>query len=127
MVRWVKENLNPKGKHVGDCVVRAIAKAAHISWDEAYSALSVQGYKEKDLPSANTVWGKYLKSIGFKRYVIPETCPDCYTVEQFCADHPAGTFVLALQSHVVAVQDGQYYDSWDSGQEPPIYYWERSD
>lgn len=127
MVRWVKGNLNPKGKHVGDCVVRAIAKAANISWDEAYSALSVQGYKEKDLPSANTVWGKYLKSIGFKRYVIPETCPDCYTVEQFCADHPVGTFVLALQSHVVAVQDGQYYDSWDSGQEPPIYYWERSD
>lgn len=127
MSLWVNENLNPLGKHVGDCVVRAVAKATGISWDEAYTALTVQGYKDKDLLSANTVWGKYLQSIGFRRKVVPESCTECYTVEQFCADHPNGTYVLALQSHVVAAVDGQYFDSWPSGQEPLLFFWERTE
>lgn len=127
MSRWINENLNPLGKCVGDCVVRAIAKATNVSWDDAYTALTVQGYKDKDLLSANTVWGKYLQSIGFKRQVIPDSCPDCYTVEQFCADHPDGTYVLALQSHVVAAIDGHFYDSWPSGQEPLVFFWERTE
>ena len=25
--------------------------------------------------------------------------------------------------HVVAVEDGNYYDIWDSGDEVPTYYW----
>lgn len=124
---WVQENLNPKGKHVGDCVIRAIAKAAGVSWDDAYSVLALQGYAEKDLLSANTVWGKYLHQLGFRRHTVPDTCPDCYTVERFCTDHPAGTYVLALQSHVVTVISGRYFDTWDSGQEPLLYYWERTD
>jgi len=33
-----------------------------------------------DMPSANRVWMAYLKKIGFKKYLIPDTCPDCYTV-----------------------------------------------
>lgn len=127
MSRWVNKNLNPRGKHVGDCVVRSVAKACRKTWDEAYTALTVQGFADKDLPSSNLVWGNYLKSEGFKRYAVPDTCPDCYTVEQFCEEHPAGTYVLALQSHVVVAVDGQYWDSWDSGQEPLIYYWERNE
>lgn len=127
MGRWVNENLNPYGKHVGDCVIRAISKACGKSWDDTYTALSVQGYKEKDLPSSNSVWGKYLLSEGFKRHAVPEICPECYTVEQFCTDHQNGRYVLALQSHVVAAVDGCYIDSWDSGQEQLIFYWERTE
>lgn len=123
MARWINENLNPRGKHVGDCVVRAIAKATGQSWDDTYTALCLQGYQDKDLLSSNSVWGRYLQSIGFQRRIAPDAC----TVEQFCADHPSGTYVLALQSHVVAAISGCYIDSWDSGQEPLIYYWERHD
>lgn len=32
---------------------------------------------------------------------------------------------ILIDGHVVCVQDGYYYDSWDSGNEIPIYYWER--
>lgn len=126
-MRWVNENLNPLGKQVGDCTVRAIAKATGKTWEEVYLGLSVEGYGMKDLPSSNAVWSKYLKRLGYKRRIMPDTCPDCYTVEAFCEDHPDGTYILALPSHVVCSIDGKYIDSWDSGQESIIFYWERSE
>lgn len=85
------------------------------------------GLAMADMPSANNVLSAYLRKRGFRRYVIPDSCPDCYTVHDFAADHPRGCYVLALNGHVVAVEDGHYFDSWDSGAEIPIYYWHRED
>ena len=78
-----------------------------------------------DMPSANRVWGEYLREIGYVRRIIPDTCPNCYTVRDFCMEHPIGRYILGTGEHVVAVVDGYYYDSWDSGNEIPIYYFER--
>ena len=78
-----------------------------------------------DMPSANRVWGEFLKTKGFLKYQIPDTCPICYTIRDFCFDHPQGTYVVGTGEHVVAVVNGNYYDSWDSGNEIPIYYFER--
>lgn len=122
---WIKYNANPAGKRVGDCTVRAISKATDQEWEAAYSALTVEGFLLCDMPSANHVWGAYLRRKGFKRNIIPDACPDCYTVEDFCRDNPKGVYILALPSHVIAVIDGDYYDTWDSGGEVPIYFWER--
>ena len=80
-----------------------------------------------DLPNANSVWGAYLRSLGFTRNVIPDTCPDCYTVAEFCNDHRSGKYVIALNGHVVCCKDGDYYDSWDSGNERPVYYWSKEE
>ena len=54
-------NPNPEGKQVGDCTVRAIAKATGKGWDETYVGLCLQGLKMGDMPSANSVWGAYLR------------------------------------------------------------------
>ena len=116
-------NSNPLGRSTGDCVIRAITKATNMSWNSVYRILLSLAYKEKDMPSANYVWGKLLKLFGYKKYIIPDSCPDCYTVRDFCYDHPFGKYILATGSHVVTVIDGNYYDSWDSGNEVPIYYW----
>jgi hypothetical protein len=32
-------------------------------------------------------------------------------------------YILALGSHVVAVINGKYHDTWDCGEEEVIYYW----
>jgi hypothetical protein len=124
---WKKYNANPLGKQVGDCTVRAISKVTQQSWEDAYTGMSVYGFMLCDMPSANCVWGAYLKSNGFARHIIPDTCPDCYTVADFCADHPTGTYLLALSGHVVAVENGDYFDSFNSGGEIVIYYWQRKD
>lgn len=122
---WIKYNPNPQKRSVGDCTVRAVTKATGQSWEEAYSGMSIQGFIFADMPSANNVWGSYLKRNGFTRNIIPNTCPDCYTAEDFCKDHPEGTFVLAFDGHVATVQDGDLYDSWDSSMEVPIYYFSK--
>ena len=120
---YVMFNPNPDGDYVGDCVIRAISKVTGNDWDGTYVLLAVMGFAMKDMPSANRVWGAYLRGQGFVRNVIPNTCPDCYTIRDFCEDYPNGTFLLATGTHVVAVVDGDYYDSWDSGDEVPIYFW----
>lgn len=119
-------NPNPSRNRVGDCAVRAICKATGKEWDSVYAALTAYGYISKDMPSANHVWGRYLRDIGFHRRLIDENL-DNYTVEDFCRDYPEGTYILALDGHVVCAVDGFYYDSWDSGQEIPVFYWTRGD
>lgn len=122
---FIEYNPNPKQNIVGDCTVRAIAKLMGTDWDTVYAGLASEGYALKDMPSSNEVWSTYLKEYGYKRHTLPDTCPDCYTVEEFCADHPQGTFLLATGTHVVTVADGNYYDSWDSGCEVPLYYFSK--
>ena len=80
-----------------------------------------------DMPSSNGVWGAVLRQHGFYREAIPNTCPDCYTAADFCHDHPKGIYVLGFGNHVATVIDGVIYDSWDSSQEVPQYYWYRKD
>jgi len=57
--------------------------------------------------------------------VIPNECPDCYTAEDFCREHPTGTYILGFGGHVATVIDGNIYDSWDSSRMIPIYYWHK--
>lgn len=118
-------NPNPSNLSVGDCTIRAISKLISKDWQQTYLNLVVQGYIMSDLPSANRVWGSYLESLNFERKLIPNTCPNCYTVVDFCREHPIGKFLLATGEHVIAIIDGDYYDSWDSGREVPLYYYER--
>lgn len=122
---YVFYNPNPNGIKVGDCVIRGLTKLLSISWDDAYIKVMLKGFELKDMPSGNHVWGSYLKSIGYERIAVPNTCPECYTVEAFCNDHPDGKFLLCTGEHVVAVENGNYYDAWDSGNEMIIYYWRK--
>lgn len=116
-------NPNPKNARVGDCVIRALSIATRKSWEDIYTALAVYGFMLCDMPSSNAVWGAYLKDQGYERNVVTDTCPDCYTVRDFCRDNPNGIFILGTGTHAVAVVNGNYCDTWDSGDEVPIYYW----
>lgn len=120
---WVEYNPNPVGRQVGDCAVRAIAKALNIDWESAYALIAKNGYLMGDMPSSDSVWGATLRQNGFSRYVIPNTCPDCYTADDFCRDHQKGIYVLGFGGHTATVVDGNLYDSWDSSNEIPQFYW----
>ena len=124
---FIFDNPNPNNALVGDCVIRAIAIALNKKWDDVYIDLSTNGFLLRDMPSSNRVWGDYLKSNGYKSYMIPNTCPYCYTIKDFCNDYPQGVYILATGSHVIAVINGDYYDTWDSGNETPIYYFKKED
>lgn len=123
MSSWIYYNPSPTARNVGDCSVRAIAKALNTDWETAYALTALNGYLMGDMPSSDSVWGAVLRQHGFYRDAIPNTCPDCYTAEDFCRDHQQGTYVLAFGGHVATVQDGRLFDSWDSSREIPQFYW----
>lgn len=126
MPGFAEYNPNPEGRSVGDCTVRAISKALGQSWEQTYVGLALEGFFRGDLPNADSVWGPYLRRHGFVRRMLPDDCPDGYTVAEFATDNPQGTYILSMPGrHVVAVVDGSYYDSWQSGEEVPVYYWAR--
>ena len=122
---WVRCNPNPLGKQANDCVVRAIAVATERSWGEVYQDLCRMGRRECDMPSSNSVWGLYLQEMGFRQFLLPESCPRCVTVWACCDRYPMGTYIIGTGDHAVCVIDGCYYDSFDSGDEVPSYFWMR--
>ena len=124
---WIKYNPNPTGRNVGDCAVRAIAKALDVDWETAYIMIVKNGYQMGDMPSSDSVWGAVLRQNGFYRKAIPNKCPDCYTARDFAADNPEGTFVLGFGGHVATIKNGNLYDSWDSSECIPVYVWYRKE
>ena len=120
---WKAFNENPTGRNVDDCAVRAVSVALGVNWERAYALMAVAGFSMGDMPNSNSVWGAVLRQHSFKRVSIPNTCPDCYTAGDFARDHPHGVYVLGFGTHVATVKDGVLYDSWDSSNEIPQYYW----
>ena len=122
---YVYWNNNPNGIHIGDCVVRAISAALNQSWERTYIDLCVEGFTFRDMPNANAVWDSYLRYKGYKRYIIPDTCPNCYTIAQFAEDYPHGIYIVATGTHVVCVKNGNILDNWDSSDQIPTYYYSK--
>lgn len=124
---FIEYNPNPTGRKVGDCAVRAVAKALGVDWEMAYVLIASNGFAMGDMPSSNSVWGAVLRQNGFYKMAIPDSCPDCYTFEDFARENPNGIFVLGTGSHVATVIDGDLYDAWDSSKEIPVFVWFRKD
>lgn len=116
---------NPAGATTIDCTVRALTKALDLPWDDAYLLLVSAGYDLKLMPTSASLWGYVLHQKGWKRHVVPDTCPYCYRFRDFVRDHPEGRYVLASGDHVAAVVDGVLFDSWNSEDEILQMYWSR--
>lgn len=117
-------NANPFNNRKSDCVVRAISLLTDESWDDIYIDLSLQGFLSKDIMTANNVWGDYLKQRGYSKFVCMSDY-DCPTIAEFSEEFSKGKYLACTGSHVVAVVDGTYYDTWDSGDEIVDYYWRK--
>lgn len=121
---YVYYNPNPTGRaSVGDCSVRAVAKALNTSWENAFWKIALNAFYMGDVMSSNAVWGAVLREHGFHREGLPNLCPDCYTAEDFCRDNPKGIYVLGFGNHVATVINGTLFDSWNSSLEVPQYFW----
>lgn len=116
-------NPNPVRNNTRDCAVRAVAKALDISWEDSFAKIASMAFAMGQTMDYDPVWGAVLRQNGFYRDHIDNTCPDCYTIRDFCRDNPKGTFVLGTGSHVATVRDGVLYDISDTSDEIPIYFW----
>ena len=120
-------NPNPFQRHIDDCTQRALSKALGVDWDTAHVILDSiaidKGYTSDD----KAVFWEALRKNGFEREAIPNTCPECYTAEDFANEHFKGTYVLAFGNHVVTVIDGVIYDTWDSRKMIPFFHWHKKE
>lgn len=119
---YIYANMNPIKRNTNDCVIRALALILGEPWEDIYMDLAYEGLSLYDMMEANSTWGNYLKRRGYVQAVLPNTCPLCYTLRDFCRDYPYGSYIVATGSHVIAVKDSDYYDTSDSGSEIVTYY-----
>lgn len=128
MSRYEYYNPNPiRFDPVGDCAVRAVAKALDVDWETAHVMLDYTAYIMGDVSSSNAVIAALMRKHGFYIATLPDECPDCYTADEFANDHQTGVYMLGFGNHVATVVDGVLYDAWDSSDLIPLYYFYRKD
>ena len=64
-------NVNPKNKINGDCVIRAIANAMNKTWDEVNEDLFKYSVKYKTVLNDKHTFEKYLKDNNWVKYNQP--------------------------------------------------------
>lgn len=117
-VYYQPNELDLKDKY-GDCTVRALSKALGVTWAEAFEAMIPICRREQTTNIFNVPAKKradLLNELGFTYTGISNkrgTKRPC--VDSFAKAHPKGTYIVTVAHHVVAVVDGKYYDTWDSG------------
>ena len=124
---FIEYNINPCDKRTIDCTVRALSVLFNEDWNSVYIQLCILGYDMCDMPSSKTVINQYMRGRGYFRHVCPDKYPFCQTVREFANENPNGTYLLATDSHVVPVINGDYIDTWDSGNEVPMFYWKKGE
>lgn len=125
-MEYIYYNPNPLNKNsAGDCTVRAISKAMNWDWGKTYAALCTYGMMMGDMPSSNSVWGSFLLDNGFEEHSLMRKCKTCYSLSDFCSDFPQGVYVVGTDNHAVTVIDGNIYDSFDSRDTNPTYYFQK--
>jgi hypothetical protein len=113
--KWIKYNPNPQNRNTGDCSIRAYCKVEGIDWNDAYDMATKLGKEMSMICDDHKVVDKILTENFGYTYVKGEKGAKKKTVNEFAIEHPEGTYIGWVSKHVVAIVNGYYYDSWDSG------------
>ena len=121
-------NAHPKGLFVGDCVKRAISKAANMDYKEVQKMLNdykkISGAKKFNELHKN-VEPILEKILNGKRMSFPaEKGKPRMNGERFCDCYPQGRYVLQMANHLTACVDGVIYDTWDCSEKCVYKAWQ---
>lgn len=114
-------NLNPKNIKTGDCVIRAIACALDISWDEASDLLYHNAKKCYCEMSEFTCYSRMLDNMPFLERISVSSNE---LVSDFINNHKYGTFLVRMDGHLTCVKNGYIYDIWNCSNEEITAVWE---
>lgn len=121
---YIYRNLNPKGKKVGDCVIRAVALATGIEYRKVFFELCKLADQLCDMPNSTDVFGKYLVDHGFTKavYKVPKGSKRD-TVESLVAKHKKDILVIRVAGHTTCGYHGNIVDIWDCSDCAVYTYW----
>lgn len=123
---YIKENINPKKRKVGDCSTRALAKVLDILYNDAlkeqYEAACETSYGITDSDLMDVILVKYgFTKISMGRLKKGEKRPTVADVAKLTSTGKRA--VCNVASHYVACRDGNSYDIWDSSTKSCYNYW----
>lgn len=100
----------------GDCVIRAFAIAADLTWLQAFDYLCGYARETYGTPSCHTTYEPAFERFGFRPCHLKavKAGKKRMTTEDFCKSHPKGRYILRLANHLTAVVDGVNYDTWNT-------------
>lgn len=116
-----QENPHPQGKRVGDCVKRAIVIASGINYHDIAIMLNrfrtTSGCKKYN---SSDNWKQFVEEVLLGRKnkgdMQHEFYGHRYTVDDWAKWWDNDTCILRCSKHIVATKNGDYYDTWDSGE-----------
>lgn len=113
---YVFYNANPNDKRVGDCVKRAISKAADMDYNEVKSELNrykkiTGAAKFNDITNCRPYVEKVLHGV-YTSFPAVKGEPRM-NGERFCKKYPKGRYILSMANHWSCCVDGIIYDTWD--------------
>ena len=126
--KYYQPNRKDLKDKTGDCQVRALSKVLNISWLEAFDLTipicrELQTYTIFDCNLEKTK--EAMSTLGFIYHTISNAKGSKRpTVKEFAKTHTTGKYICKVANHIVAVVDGIYYDTWDSGYKSLYGYYE---
>lgn len=126
--KYYQPNKKDLKDRCGDCAIRALTKFLNISWVEAFDLLVVYARETQQtinsLPNIKLLMEN--KQIPYTSIYEPKAKRK-KNVYDFAKEHKAGNYVLYVRvgygTHLVCVQEGTYYDTWDCGDRIVYGYW----
>lgn len=110
-------NANPKGKVVGDCVIRALGTLPDQNWLKVYDELCSLGRKKACSPTNDDAWDGWLKEHGYVRYPMPRKANrKLYKLGEFVkSDFIKDTeaVIVSVSGHLTCIRDRKVLDTWN--------------
>lgn len=126
---YYQPNKKDVADRFGDCTIRALSKVFEVDWLSAFM-MTIPYCIEYQVPNIFNLPCKLeievMTKLGFVYYGISNRAGSKRpTIDEFAKSHPFGRYICNVSNHEVAVVDGKYYDTWDSGFKSLYGYYEK--
>ena len=119
MAKYVYWNENLDGKHVGDCVTRAITLASGLPYETIQRKLWLTGELFDCDCLCRFCYEHFIEDVLGYRKVNCENL----TVGEFADKYPVGTYLIRVPEHLTCVIDNKIMDTWNCSEEPCDIVW----
>lgn len=116
---YIYYNVNPKGKTIGDCVVRAISLALDIDYNVVENVLLENSYKNKCNVISRDCYGKVLE----EQYGLPLFKPKNITVGELSRLFKEHKLIIRIEGHLTCSIYGNIMDIWNAENEIVDVFW----
>ena len=109
MAEWIYYNRNEDGKHISDCVTRAISTATGLSYPQIRRKL----HHTSRLFTCDKLTRDCYSNLLDRVFLYPRVNCRGLNVGEFADLHPFGTYILRVPNHATTVINGKVLDIFD--------------